>query len=500
MRSILLTTVAFAAALPLSAHAEAPPDVLPEVVVTATRIPAIVAETPGARIIDRRTLDQRIHIEVAVAPDCPPVLADPGQPILLEDPGYFGARKAFEMAELKVLPIAVDAQGLRTDLLHADRSGARTLYVTPSHQYPTGVTLSLQRRLELIAWARERNGWIIEDDYDSQFHYEGLPTACVQGLDNYQRTSKVGYAVVEADLGDRTLLSVGGDVMDSDPKGSTWGGIPLLDSAGNFNRMPRSFNNGAQWAGWRQYVRTGFTTLEHTFANDWIAKLQLNHQVNGYDAALAGAAAGNPDPLTGEGVSLWLGKYVGKTVSNAADFYVSGRFGLFGREHELVVGGSASRQRWTNTGYGPQAGFPDTVPDYRTWNGDIAEPQWQRTYDNNEVTRENGLYVVGRFDLADRHCQNRATQHLGRISALHYAQHGNARSHARNLDALIAPQQQSFVHRPGDRVVKKQDQHQFRHSADNGGIDRQQIPRDRATVKLAKRPADTNRQPGHGSH
>lgn len=220
-------------------------------------------------------------------------------------------------------------------------------------------------------------------------------------LDNYQRTSKVGYAVVEADLGDRTLLSVGGDVMDSDPKGATWGGIPLLDSAGNFNRMPRSFNNGAQWAGWRQYVRTGFTTLEHTFANDWIAKLQLNHQVNGYDAALAGAAAGNPDPLTGEGVSLWLGKYVGKTVSNAADFYVSGRFGLFGREHELVVGGSASRKRWTNTGYGPQAGFPDTVPDCRTWNGDIAEPQWQRTYDNNEVTRENGLYVVGRFDLAD---------------------------------------------------------------------------------------------------
>jgi outer-membrane receptor for ferric coprogen and ferric-rhodotorulic acid len=70
-------------------------------------------------------------------------------------------------------------------------------------------------------------------------------------LDNYQRTSKVGYAVLEADLGERTLLSVGGDVMDSDPKGSTWGGIPLLDSAGNFNRMPRSFNNGAQWAGWR---------------------------------------------------------------------------------------------------------------------------------------------------------------------------------------------------------------------------------------------------------
>ncbi|MDF2481943.1 MAG: TonB-dependent siderophore receptor [Stenotrophomonas indicatrix] len=220
-------------------------------------------------------------------------------------------------------------------------------------------------------------------------------------LDFYQRTSKVGYAVLEADLGERTLLTVGGDVLESDPKGSTWGGIPLLDSQGNFNDMPRSFNNGTHWSGWRQYVRTGFATLEHTFDNDWVAKLQLNHQVNGYDAALAGAAGGNPDPVTGEGVSLWLGKYVGKTVSNAADFYLSGNFGLFGRQHELVVGGSASRKRWTNTGYSPQPGYPTAVADYNSWKGDIPEPEWQRGYGNNEVTRENGLYVVGRFDVAD---------------------------------------------------------------------------------------------------
>src|SRR5256885_7604533 len=72
-----------------------------------------------------------------------------GRPILLENPGYFGARKAFESAEAKVLPIDVDAQGIRTDLLHADRSGATCVYVTPSHQYPTGVTMQLERRLDL---------------------------------------------------------------------------------------------------------------------------------------------------------------------------------------------------------------------------------------------------------------------------------------------------------------------------------------------------------------
>jgi outer membrane receptor for ferric coprogen and ferric-rhodotorulic acid len=96
---------------------------------------------------------------------------------------------------------------------------------------------------------------------------------------------------------------------------------------------------------------------------------------------------------------LWLGKYVGKTVSNAADFYVSGHFGLFGREHELVVGGSASRKRWTNTGYAAAAIRPRCRT---TAAGRATLPsRRQRSYDNNEVTRENGLYVVGRFDVAD---------------------------------------------------------------------------------------------------
>lgn len=123
---------------------------------------------------------------------CAQLLVDVGKPILLENPGYFGARKAFETAEAKVVPIDVDASGIRTDLLHADRSGAHCVYVTPSHQYPTGATLTLERRLELINWAAEKGKWVIEDDYDSEFHYAGKPTACVQGLDKYQRTLYLG--------------------------------------------------------------------------------------------------------------------------------------------------------------------------------------------------------------------------------------------------------------------------------------------------------------------
>ncbi|HUE91067.1 PLP-dependent aminotransferase family protein [Pseudomonas sp.] len=123
---------------------------------------------------------------------CAQLLVDSGRPILLENPGYYGAKKAFETAETKVAPIDVDELGIRTDLLYADRSGANCVYVTPSHQYPTGATLPLERRLELINWAAEKGKWIIEDDYDSEFHYDGQPTACVQGLDKYQRTLYLG--------------------------------------------------------------------------------------------------------------------------------------------------------------------------------------------------------------------------------------------------------------------------------------------------------------------
>ena len=123
---------------------------------------------------------------------CALLLVDAGQSILLEDPGYFGAKKAFEAADTKVVGIDVDELGIRTQLLRADRSGANCVYVTPSHQYPTGATLPLERRLELINWAAEQGKWIIEDDYDSEFHYDGHPTACVQGLDKYRRTIYLG--------------------------------------------------------------------------------------------------------------------------------------------------------------------------------------------------------------------------------------------------------------------------------------------------------------------
>ncbi|MGX5722731.1 MocR-like pyridoxine biosynthesis transcription factor PdxR [Shinella zoogloeoides] len=123
---------------------------------------------------------------------CANMLLDPGEAIFIEDPAYYGARKAFDAAGLECVPIRLDRQGLVIEQIIADPQRAKAVFLTPSHQFPTGATLALDRRLALIEWASRHQAWIIEDDYDSEFHYAGKPTACVQGLDPHDRTIYIG--------------------------------------------------------------------------------------------------------------------------------------------------------------------------------------------------------------------------------------------------------------------------------------------------------------------
>ncbi|WP_456077683.1 MocR-like pyridoxine biosynthesis transcription factor PdxR [Kaistia defluvii] len=123
---------------------------------------------------------------------CANMLLDPGDRIFIEDPAYYGARRAFDAAGLDCIPVPVDGNGLMVETILAEPRRARAVFLTPSHQFPTGATLALERRLALIEWAARHQAWIIEDDYDSEFHYAGKPTACVQGLDAHDRTLYIG--------------------------------------------------------------------------------------------------------------------------------------------------------------------------------------------------------------------------------------------------------------------------------------------------------------------
>lgn len=120
------------------------------------------------------------------------LLLDPGDSVWIEEPGYRGAQTAFSAAGAKLAPIAVDGDGLCVEQALRDAPRARLVYVTPSHQYPLGTTLSLSRRLQLIEWARRADGWIVEDDYDSEFHYDARPIAAIHGMSRQDRVLYIG--------------------------------------------------------------------------------------------------------------------------------------------------------------------------------------------------------------------------------------------------------------------------------------------------------------------
>lgn len=143
------------------------------------------------------------------------VLLDIDDLVWIEDPSYIGAKAAFLGAGANLIHVPLDSEGLNVKKGIEFSPKTRLVYVTPSHQFPLGIIMSLSRRLELLEWANKNSAWIVEDDYDSEFRYEGKPLMALQGLDNNQRViysgtfSKVlfpslrlGYLIVPMDLVD----------------------------------------------------------------------------------------------------------------------------------------------------------------------------------------------------------------------------------------------------------------------------------------------------------
>ena len=143
------------------------------------------------------------------------VLIDPGDTVWMEEPGFHGMRGALLAAGAKLAPVPVDDEGLSVTAGQEIAPEARLACVSPSHQYPLGITMSLPRRLELLEWARVADAFILEDDYDSEYRYRGRPLAALQGLDEEGRVIyigtmskvmfpglRIGYMVVPDDLVD----------------------------------------------------------------------------------------------------------------------------------------------------------------------------------------------------------------------------------------------------------------------------------------------------------
>jgi GntR family transcriptional regulator/MocR family aminotransferase len=120
------------------------------------------------------------------------LLLDPGDAVWVERPGFPGIGAAIGAAGGKLVHVAIDDEGLDVAQGLQQAPKARLACVAPSHQYPLGVVMSLQRRLALLAWAREARAWVLEDDYDSEFRYTGRPLAALRSLDEDGRVIYVG--------------------------------------------------------------------------------------------------------------------------------------------------------------------------------------------------------------------------------------------------------------------------------------------------------------------
>jgi GntR family transcriptional regulator / MocR family aminotransferase len=144
------------------------------------------------------------------------VLLDPGSPVWVEEPGYWLERTALLAAGCRIVPVPVDSEGMDIATAIKMEPNARAAFVTPSHQYPLGVTMSATRRLHLLNWAQRSGSWVVEDDYDSEYRFETNPIASLQGLDVNARviyigtfskvllpSLRIGYIVIPPDLVDQ---------------------------------------------------------------------------------------------------------------------------------------------------------------------------------------------------------------------------------------------------------------------------------------------------------
>ena len=179
------------------------------------------------------------------------LFVDPGDSIVIEEPSYPTARNLMSAAGARIIPIGVDGDGLKTDDLAKIQNLAKLIYVTPSHQFPTGGVLPLHRRRSLLEWARSTGTLIVEDDYDSEFRYGQRPIEALAALDGsmpgpgsviYLGTfSKVlfpavrlGYVVLPSDLVDRFLRAK--ELTDRHPPTIEQATVAAFIQEGNFER------------------------------------------------------------------------------------------------------------------------------------------------------------------------------------------------------------------------------------------------------------------------
>ncbi|MFJ5398720.1 ferric-rhodotorulic acid/ferric-coprogen receptor FhuE [Pectobacterium sp. 21LCBS03] len=237
-------------------------------------------------------------------------------------------------------------------------------------------------------------------------------------LDRYHSRKKFLYGVIDADVTDSTTISLGYDYQESNTDSPTWGGLPTWFTDGSRTHFGRSFNTAPNWSYSDKTSKKVFADLTQSFDNGWQVRMNGTHGETNFDSKLM-YANGFPDKDTGilvdpfgGNVGAYGGWNKGTRKVDAIDTYASGPFELLGRQHELMVGGSYTRQR--NQFANAQSTIsPADMGNFYNWNGNIADPTWgswvgstfvpglwNNDYEHS-TTRQKSLYTSARFSLTD---------------------------------------------------------------------------------------------------
>jgi len=223
-------------------------------------------------------------------------------------------------------------------------------------------------------------------------------------VDRVKQDSQLLYGVVEADLAESTLLTLGAEYQRKKCTACSYFGFPAAYADGTKTDFPQRFNSATNWSRQERTRYNVFATLDHEFAPLWKGSVTVSRTGDDNDRTYGWFSSnGWANPTTGQGASVWVAKWPIPKTQNAVDASLTGAFDAFGRQHDLVVGASASRTKgdydtyplWTAPGYDPK------IPDIRQWNGDMPEPDWQSTGKRYYTEKQASIYGAVRLRPTD---------------------------------------------------------------------------------------------------
>ncbi|MBD8168749.1 ferric-rhodotorulic acid/ferric-coprogen receptor FhuE [Erwinia persicina] len=219
-------------------------------------------------------------------------------------------------------------------------------------------------------------------------------------IDRYSARKKFLSLVLDADLTDSTTLSFGWDYQQSHTNDPTWGGLPTFYSDGSRAHYDRENNTAADWTYSDKESNKVFATLAQRFDNGWQAQVNGSHAKTTFDTRLTSSYL-YPDKITGAGISPFDGWNKGSRKVDAVDLYANGPFELLGRTHQLMLGGSYSKQESLFFNSFSDISSAD-INGFNNWDGNTGQGSWSDwKVEKDDTIRQKSAYTAARFSLAD---------------------------------------------------------------------------------------------------